>query len=407
MKGDLFRFLKPAEILVALEDVHFNIPHGITFGIIGSNGSGKSTLLKLIAGITKPSKGNIRVHGRVSALIELGAGFHPELTGRENIFINGIMLGLTREEVKKKMDEIIRFAELEEFIDQPVRTYSSGMFMRLGFSVAVHVNPEILLVDEVLAVGDEAFAHKCIDRMLLFKKNGKTIVLVTHALGLVEEFCDVAMWLKDGVVQRIGDPREVVGMYRMDVAQHETARIEEIQKKEQVIDEPVPEPEALEKAVQSFSASLEKKRWGDRTVEIVKVEFVGHDGKVSRVFPTGKPFKLRIKIHAHQDVTDFVFGIGIYTVDGIHVYGTNTDVERIKPSLLPAGEHVLEVDFAEVHLLEGSYFMDVAVHKIDGYPYDYHHRMHEFRIYQELPEVGVVRLPHIWRIPETIRMKKM
>ncbi len=199
----------------------FNVPAGRTYGIIGRNGSGKSTALKLVAGITKPTTGTVKVEGRISALIELGAGFHPEISGRENVFINGIMLGLTKREVARRFDEIVEFAELQEFIDAPVKTYSSGMYMRLGFAVAIHVDPDVLLVDEVLAVGDEGFTHKCLDKFGEFKRRGKTILLVTHSLNLVERFCDEALWLDSGKVRGSGDPKRVVGAYLTDVGKSE------------------------------------------------------------------------------------------------------------------------------------------------------------------------------------------
>src|SRR5215813_7460411 len=170
-------------------------------------------MLKLVAGIAKPTSGTLRVNGRISALIELGAGFHPEISGRENVFINGIMLGLTKKEIQRRFDEIVEFAELAEFIDAPVKTYSSGMYMRLGFSVAIHVDPDVLLVDEVLAVGDEGFTHKCLDKFGEFKRRGKTILLVTHSLNLVERFCDEALWLDGGHARGHGDPRRVVDAY--------------------------------------------------------------------------------------------------------------------------------------------------------------------------------------------------
>ena len=174
------------------------MPKGCTYGVIGRNGSGKSTLLKCVAGITRPTEGGVKVDGRISALIELGAGFHPEISGRENIFINGIMLGLTKKEIPRRFDEIVEFAEMQDFIDAPVKTYSSGMYMRLGFAVAMHVDPEVLLVDEVLAVGDQGFTHKCLDKFAEFRRRNKSILLVTHSLDLVEKFCDVAHWLDHG-----------------------------------------------------------------------------------------------------------------------------------------------------------------------------------------------------------------
>jgi lipopolysaccharide transport system ATP-binding protein len=198
LQRSILRDLNPNETFRALNGVSCQVRQGQTLGVIGRNGSGKSTALKLVAGITKPTSGTVKVHGRISALIELGAGFHPEISGRENVFINGIMLGLTRREVQQRFDEIVEFAELQDFIDAPVKTYSSGMYMRLGFAVAIHVDPDVLLVDEVLAVGDEAFTHKCLDKFAEFKRRNKTILLVTHSLGLVERFCDEALWLDHG-----------------------------------------------------------------------------------------------------------------------------------------------------------------------------------------------------------------
>src|SRR5688572_8563836 len=211
LSRSLVRDLHPTETFSAVKNVSFRVPRGQTLGVIGRNGSGKSTLLKLVAGITKPTTGTVKVNGRISALIELGAGFHPEISGRENVFINGIMLGLTKREITRRFDEIVDFAEMQEFIDAPVKNYSSGMYMRLGFAVAIHVDPEVLLVDEVLAVGDEGFTHKCLDKFAEFKRRGKTILLVTHSLGLVEKFCDEALWMDAGQMQVQGDPKRVVG----------------------------------------------------------------------------------------------------------------------------------------------------------------------------------------------------
>ena len=220
----------PSETLQAVDEVSLRIPQGAAFGIVGCNGSGKSTLLKLMAGITRPTSGSVRVQGRVSALIELGAGFHPEISGRENVFINGVMLGLTRREIARRFDEIVEFADVADFIDAPVRTYSSGMYMRLGFAVAVHVDADVLLVDEVLAVGDERFSLKCLDKFAEYKRHGKTTVLVTHGLDMVERFCDEALWLDAGKVRTSGDPRRVLHAYIGDVEteeEHELARADQ------------------------------------------------------------------------------------------------------------------------------------------------------------------------------------
>src|SRR4051794_28882806 len=223
LQRSILRDLQPSETFPALTDVSFTVAKGSTYGIIGRNGSGKSTALKLVAGITKPTTGVVKVDGRISALIELGAGFHPEISGRENVFINGIMLGLTKSEIRARFDEIVDFAELREFIDAPVKTYSSGMYMRLGFAVAIHVDPDVLLVDEVLAVGDEGFTHKCLDKFAEFRRRNKTILLVTHSLNLVERFCDDAVWLEAGRKQGEGDPKRVVDAYLTRVEEGEDA----------------------------------------------------------------------------------------------------------------------------------------------------------------------------------------
>ena len=204
----------PVEYVEALRDVSLRVPRGATLGIVGRNGSGKSTLVRIIAGIYRPDAGRVITEGRMSALIELGAGFHPEFTGRENVYINGIILGLSRRDIHRRFDEIIHFAGLEAFIDSPVRTYSSGMYMRLGFSVAVHVDPDILLVDEVLAVGDEPFVRKCLEKMDEFKRRGKTIVMAGHDLPLIERWCDAALLLDGGRVAAQGRAPDVVAAYR-------------------------------------------------------------------------------------------------------------------------------------------------------------------------------------------------
>src|SRR5213596_18792 len=221
LQRSILHDLQPDETFPALKNVSFAVAGGSTFGVIGRNGSGKSTALKLVAGITKPTSGVVRVDGKISALIELGAGFHPEISGRENVFINGIMLGLSKREVQDRFDDIVDFAELREFIDAPVKTYSSGMYMRLGFAVAIHVAPDVLLVDEVLAVGDEGFTHKCLDKFAEFRRRGKTILLVTHSLNLVERFCDEALWLDGGKAMAHGDPKRVIGAYLTKVEEGE------------------------------------------------------------------------------------------------------------------------------------------------------------------------------------------
>ncbi len=250
------------EELWALHDVSLDLGRGRMVGIVGSNGSGKSTLLKVLGGILKPTTGQVSVRGRVSALIELGAGFHPEFTGRENIYINGVLLGLTRAEIRARFDEIVAFAGLEPFIDSPVKTYSSGMYMRLGFAIAVTVDPDILLIDEVLAVGDEAFQHRCVGKIQEFKARGKTIVLVSHDLGSIERLCDEAVWLDAGRLQVHGETREVVGRYLDHVAREEARALGV-------------EHDRAEAIARTGTAA----RWGSREVELTRVQLAGGDGR--------------------------------------------------------------------------------------------------------------------------------
>lgn len=204
-------------VFQALRDITFTVQEGQTCGIIGRNGSGKSTLLRLMAGIYRVDAGRIRVHGRVAGLLELGAGFHPEFSGRENIFINGIVLGLSKREVRRRYDDIVKFAEFEAFINEPVRTYSTGMYTRLGFAVAIHTDPDVLLIDEVLSVGDETFQRKCADKLEEFRRKGRTLVFVSHDLEAVARWCDVVIWLDGGTIREQGDPQKIIDSYRQAV----------------------------------------------------------------------------------------------------------------------------------------------------------------------------------------------
>jgi len=220
LKEALLDIFKPAatEEFWALDDVSFEIKKGETIGIIGPNGSGKSTILKLMAGVMVPSRGNVEIAGKIAPLIELGAGFHPELTGRENIYLNGSILGMKQKEIDKKFKSIVDFSELHEFIDTPVKHYSSGMYMRLGFSIAISIEPEILLIDEILAVGDIAFQQRCMEKMNEFKKNGVTIVFVSHSLGAIKDFCQRAIWLEGGKMKEEGKPEKVIAAYQASLS---------------------------------------------------------------------------------------------------------------------------------------------------------------------------------------------
>ena len=383
LTGSLLSDLSPDQTFTALDGVSFEVPRGATFGVIGENGSGKSTLLKLMAGITPPTRGSLAVAGRISALIELGAGFHPEISGRENVAINGIMLGLSRREVEDRFDEIVAFAELQDFIDAPVKTYSSGMYMRLGFAVAIHVDPDVLLIDEVLAVGDEAFTRKCLDKIGEFHRRGKTIVLVTHSLGLVEKMCDEALWLRHGRLVDQGDPRRVVDAYLTYVAGGEEALLARDQ------------PEAPAAEDPASAHGYREGRWGSREVEITSVRLLDDRGKARHVYVPGEDLTVALEVRAAQDMRDFVFGVGLFTADGVHVYGTNTHLEEYVPRLAH-GEGRVSLALRDLRLVEGTYLLDVAAHRRDGTPYDYLRGLHSFRVKSRVKDVGVYRPEHAW-----------
>jgi lipopolysaccharide transport system ATP-binding protein len=384
---DFLRGRKVAETpstFQALTEVTFAVPGGQSLGIIGRNGSGKSTLLKLLAGIYRPDHGKIVVHGKVGALLELGAGFHPEFSGRENILINGIVLGLSKREVRQQLEDIIRFAELESFIDEPVKTYSVGMYMRLGFSVAVHANPDVLLIDEVLAVGDEGFVQKCFDRLAAFRRHGKTIILVSHDLSTVSRWCDTVVWLEDGRVQEHGMPQRVIDLYRRHIADQEA---------EAAVGEHLRIAEEVSQGREVETSN----RWGSREVEIVSVKMLHTSGQERYVYQSGEPVRIVIHYRVHRPVADTVFGIALMRGDGLWCYGTNTAVEDIP--LPPLGEEgTVEVLLEHLDFVAGTYYLDVAVHAMDGYPYDYHHGLYSFTVKSDLQEVGVCRIPHSWAI---------
>ncbi len=394
----------------ALRDVSFEVKRGETFGVIGPNGCGKSTLLKLVAGIFRPSSGTIGVNGRVSALIELGAGFHPEITGRENVVINGVMLGLTRAEIERKMPSIIEFSGLEKFIDEPVKTYSSGMYVRLGFAVAIHVDPEILVVDEVLAVGDEAFANRCLDTIRELSARGRTIFFVSHALSLVEDLCDRVLYLKDGKVRGLGDPREMLSLYRLDVAEEEGHRLQAVHVEDQVA------LQALEKAaerVPETTPGLEPgespgpprgedappaekpRRWGDGSVVITACRLLGENGEERYAFRTGETLVVEIEAHPRKKLTDFVFGVGLFTTEDVCLHGSNTDVDELAGESFEAPARV-RVALSGLRLGEGTYLLDVAVHAKRGTPYDYWRGACRFRVSTDRPEAGLLSPVRRW-----------
>jgi ABC-2 type transport system ATP-binding protein/lipopolysaccharide transport system ATP-binding protein len=330
------------------------------------------------------------VRGKVSALIELGAGFHPEITGRENVYINGIMLGLSKKEISRKFEEIVKFAELEDFIDAPVKTYSSGMYMRLGFSIAINVNPDVLLVDEVLAVGDASFVPKCLDRIDDFRRRKKTILFVSHDLATVEKICDRVVWLKNGKVMTIGEPKRIVDAYLQDIAEKQERAFER-QRQERKIEE-------------SYAEDRRENRWGKREIEIKKVVLKSLSGQEKHVFTPDEGMIIEMDVEAYSGIKDFVFGIGVFNSQGISCYGTNTNLEDYKP-LFIRGEGKVICRLEKLNLINGTYYLDIAVHKKDGYPYDYHRNLYSFLVSSMMKDVGITRLPHEWTFSPGVEIK--
>jgi len=368
LKELVLRQIPPAEVVQALQDVSFTVERGQCFGVVGANGSGKSTLLKLIAGTAKPTSGTIDVTGRVSALLELGAGFHPDFTGRENAYLNGSLLGLTRKETEAAMPKIESFAQLGRFFDAPIKTYSSGMAARLGFAVAVHVDPDVLLVDEVLAVGDEYFQHKCYAKIAEFRGAGKTIVLVSHDIGLIQRLCDRAIWLDQGRVAATGTVRDVATAYHLEVG----------------------ERELRERALRGEVGG----RTGSGEIEIVSAKVIGSDGAANTLLEIGDPASFEIRYRNTSGVSDAVFGVYVYRDDGTGIYATNTMLDDVAVPLRAEG--VVRFAMDSLALLPGAYDVDVAATDRSDRHYDYHQKALNFRVVGSSHEVGIARLPHRW-----------
>lgn len=384
----------PESSVPALRNVSFNVGRGEAFGVIGRNGSGKSTLLKIISGILKPTTGRVSVNGRVSALIELGAGFHPEITGRENIYINGIMLGLTRREIDQRFDKIVNFSGVGDFIDQPVKTFSSGMYVRLGFAVAVHVDPDILLIDEVLAVGDEEFSQKCIGKIQEMKARGVTMLFVTHQLDLVRQLCDRALWLDHGAIAGLGEPRRVIDDYLQEVAGIEPAEW----------DEDDADADDTGESVKSGDAD-EEERWGSGEVTLSRVSLTDARGRELVALGGSSSVIIEMNVAVREPQTDFVFGVGIFHADGTNVYGTNTDIEGFLPKKLDGACRVRFV-IPSLELVAGNYRIDAAVHTKNGRAFDYRRGVIRFVVGALVHDSGVYRPAHEWRFEGEVELEK-
>lgn len=358
-----------ADRFQALHDVSLTIPEGSMYALVGHNGSGKSTLLRCIAGIYQPTTGQVHSTGRISTLLELGAGFHPDLTGRENVYMNATILGMNKKEIDRAFDEIVEFAGIGEFIDSPVKIYSSGMYVRLGFSVAVHVHPEILIIDEVIAVGDTEFQRKCFDHLYSLRKQGTTIVVVTHGLGTVEAMCDGAAWLDHGRLQMTGRGGEVVAAYT------DRVNAREREERERIAAE-VAATSGGEGATDGAPAPARS----IEDIEVESVELIGADGVSGDIGVYREPFTIRVHYVARRPVANPVFGIAIHTAAMFHVTGTNTKIDDAPLGTLDGRGHV---DFAvdSLPLTPGDYELTVAIsdefiqHTYDRREREYHLRV--------------------------------
>lgn len=369
------RARQTGQIFWALQDVSFTVKAGERVGLIGSNGSGKSTILKLISRVIEPTKGSIKTIGRIAGLLELGTGFHPDLTGRENIFLNASILGISRRDVSRQIEAIIDFADIGPFIDVQVRNYSSGMIVRLGFAVTTILEPEILLIDEVLAVGDQSFQNKCMMRLEELQQQGVTLFFVSHNIASVQRLCRRAIWLAHGQVQADGDPIEVGGAY-MDVQFSTGLRLN---------------PQF---------GKADHTRWGTFQIEITQVEFLKQDGSSPEFFRSGDFFQLRMHYVAHEPIYRPTFGFSIFRSDGVQVNSPNSAHDGLQLESVD-GEGYVDFLVEQLPLNEGDYELTVAIYTQDlSSAYDHQHRRYPLRVRAAgvLAETGVVHIAGRWLI---------
>lgn len=353
----------------ALKGLSFEVRTGTTFGVIGPNGSGKSTLLKCLAGILTPDRGSVSIQGRVSALLELGAGFHPELSGRENVFLNGAILGLSRREIAERFDAIVDFAGLERFIDTPVKNYSSGMFVRLGFAVAAHVEPEVLLIDEVLSVGDESFQRKSAERIEAFRREGRTIVFVSHGLGQVEQLCENVAWIDRGQIKEIGPAGEVISSYQGQ--SHQAVR---------------------------FEGDLGQ-RWGSGEVQISEVRILDTTGQPVQIPTTMDPLVISVSMESRVPVQDAVVIARIDTLAGHPVWKSSSRHNGQSLGLINGSARV-DIEIPSFPLLEGVYDLTLAItDHTEIHPYDHWEKKIRFEVRQyRVFDSGIVHIESNWKV---------
>ncbi len=414
----LFRNRRRYEERQVLKDISFEVKKGEAIGLIGHNGCGKSTTLKLLTRIMYPDSGTIEMAGRVSSLIELGAGFHPDMSGRENIYINASIFGLSKKEIDRRLDDIIAFSELEDYIDNPVRTYSSGMYMRLAFSVAINVDADILLIDEILAVGDVAFQAKCFNKLREIKKAGTTIVIVSHSLSQIEQICERSIWIHEGEIREEGAPRIVDPKYMAYMSQKESERKKkleakkaEVQKEENkaiqelksnkidgsYVEEEQNEGTEQKEKTEEENKQEDEKRWGSREVYMKKVTVLDRNGKECVDFQNDEPFVVRIDYKAEKKLEDVVFGIAIYRSDQVYIYGSNTLIDYSSSNVLE-GEGYIDLKIDRMPVNAGTYTIDLAFHRPDGFNYDFWREACTVNIQNVKSEVGIISLPHMWKV---------
>jgi ABC-type polysaccharide/polyol phosphate transport system ATPase subunit len=380
----------PYEEFYALKNINMNIQQGETVGIIGENGSGKSTLLKLIARIIFPDEGEISTRGTIATLIELGAGFHNELSGRENIYVNASLLGFRKKEIDEKIEEIIDFSGLKNFIDNPIKTYSSGMYLRLGFSIAINVDPDILLIDEILAVGDENFQKKCFERIEEFKDKGKTILIVSHDLNVIERMCDRVFLIDDGKQFYREDPVDVISEYHRML----------FRKRKQALRLDQDEEAANESGAIKTLAATQFNRWGSREAEITSIKFFDDKDQETYDFKTGDYLKIRMDYKAKEKIKKPIFGIAIYKEDGTLLTGPNNRTGDCEIDWIE-GEGFVEYIINELPFLPGSYIFSVSIYDFSlRHAYDHLEKCLIFNVVESRKvkeKFGTIYIPSEWK----------
>jgi len=380
------RWVRPVEYFWALRNVSFRVLAGSTLGVIGRNGAGKSTLLQLIGGVSLPDEGQVQVHQRIRALLELGSGFLPELTGRESVFLSGVINGLTRHEVAQRFERIVSFSELEQFINSPIRTYSTGMKMRLAFSVAVHTDPELLLIDEVLSVGDIGFQQKCFEKIAELKKEGCTMVLISHETTKILELCDEAIWLQKGEIEAHGNPEVVVGQYI-------SAEWEETRRR-------TPETGPTLFTPTGVALCVHENRFGSLELQIAEVCFHNSEGLQINEMASGDPLTLEIKFQSSQLIDSANVVLTIRREDGLYCFETHTFIDEVAMAKL-GDLGLITLNFERLDLVEGTYTFDVSLyHKNWDYAYDSHLHVYSLLVHNDKRSKGPFCPPHNWHVGE-------